>query len=67
MDHGKSIHSDTEGTIWVGDFEFYTPYLDIEFLVHKDNSFITLQKAYIDGILTNEDMKAIEYYSKTIK
>lgn len=64
MDYSMSIHSDAEGAIWVGDFEFFIPYLDIEFLVHKDNSFITLQKAYIDGILTNEDMKAIEYYSK---
>ncbi len=64
MDYSMSIHSDAEGAIWVGDFEFFIPYLDIEFLVHKDNSFIPLHKAYIDGILTDEDMKAIEYYSK---
>lgn len=67
MDYSMSMHADAEGAIWVGDFEFFIPYLDIEFLVHKESSFITLQKAYMDCLLTDEDMKAIEYYSKTIK
>lgn len=64
MDYSMAMHADAEGAIWVGEFEFFIPYLDIEFLVHKESSFITLQKAYIDGLLTDEDMRAIEYYSK---
>ena len=26
-DYSMSIHSDAEGTIWVGDFDFFIPYL----------------------------------------
>ena len=64
MDYSMAMHADAEGAIWIGEFEFFIPYLDIEFLVHKESSFITLQKAYIDGLLTDGDMRAIEYYSK---
>ena len=48
----------------IGGYEFRFPTTYTAITLHKDGEFILIQEAYVNGILSTDDIAAIAYYAR---
>ncbi len=65
MYNRNSAMNDSEKIISVAEYQLILPSGSLEILLHKDGTFINVNEAYDNGVITASDVKMMKYYEET--